>query len=146
MGVELTRMAHRQPNSGYCCWLRYERNNDMGYCLDCRNWILLYLCLDLTIGLSCKTERCLVSKPVDSPQTLRRCVQRPWLPRNKLKTLHLHCSLRTLPLNPLLPVRLEDSCPPRCGRYRSRDTGNPHVKGYCAVYREPARWHHCRHT
>ena len=25
--------------SGYYCCLRYERNNDMGYCLDCRNWI-----------------------------------------------------------------------------------------------------------
>ena len=35
----------------------------MGYCLDCRNWIWLYLGLDLTIGLSCKTEQCLVSKP-----------------------------------------------------------------------------------
>ena len=29
--------------------------------------------LDLTIGLSCKTEQCLVSKPLDSPQTSRRC-------------------------------------------------------------------------
>ena len=31
-----------------------------------------------------------------------------YLPRNKLKTLQLHCSLRTLPLDPHFPLRLED--------------------------------------
>ena len=25
---------------GYYCWLRYERNNNMGYCLCSRNWIV----------------------------------------------------------------------------------------------------------
>ena len=54
---------HYYGTIGYYCCLRYKRNNDIGYCLDCRNWIWLYLGLDLTIGLSCMTEQCLVSKP-----------------------------------------------------------------------------------
>jgi hypothetical protein len=35
---------------GYYCWLRYERNNNMRYCLCSRNWIF-YIWTGLTIGL-----------------------------------------------------------------------------------------------
>ena len=28
---------------GYYCWLRYEIDNNMGYCLDSLDWIVVYI-------------------------------------------------------------------------------------------------------
>ena len=39
----LTPEIERVTGCGYYCCLRYEIYNNMGYCLDCLDWIVVYI-------------------------------------------------------------------------------------------------------